>query len=297
MIRKMKRALVVPSAVMIFGALALACGDEKEDPDGMPGGMEGGCEMGKTVQYQSTVVDATTPTTKIAGIKVEVLDDATGQPLNPPVSAMSGADGSITLPVASCVKFGVKAWAKAGSYTDTYSYHITPENSGKPDQLVRMSGEPTASVVPTVAGYTVKADRSAAAGAVYWKLPSDPVYGVVGCAQIETASGDVPDDWDLRFFKDAIPSSLTEWPLVRGTRAEDGRFFMGNIPPGKQTLVAKVNGEEIGRTDLFIFARTEASTMVGGTGANLFLAGIYIDAPAGSTNPTPAGCKEQQLQQ
>jgi hypothetical protein len=289
MMLKMKRALVVPSAMLVFGALALACGED--EPDGNGGGAEGGtCTPGQTVMYKSTVVDATTPTMKLGGVTVEVLDNTTGLPLNPPVTATSGADGSITLPVTSCVDFGVKARASE-THTDTYSYHVTPENSGKPDQLVRMSGTATASLVPTVAVYDVDPAASAAAGAVYWKRPSDALYDVVGCAQIETDTGDVPESWDLRFFAAAIPSSLEEWPLMKGTRKGDGRFFLGNIPAGKHTLIAKVNGNVIGDTEVIVFPRSDASTEVNGVGANLFLAGIYIDAPADATNPTPADCQ------
>ena len=121
----------------------------------------------------------------------------------------------------------------------------------------------------------------------------------MGCAFIKLADGtglkDVPEDWALRYFAGNTPSSVTEWPLEKGTRKGDGRFFVGNATPGTTTFVALVDGKEIGRTEMVIFPRSVASTSVGPEGnktpANLFLAGIYIDAPAGAKNPTPANCQ------
>jgi len=306
MIGKMKRALLVPSAIVIYGALALSwsCGGEDE-PDGEPGtpGMAGGgdagpCEPG-TIMYKAKVVDATTPSTPVPNATVEVLDDETGLPLSPPNTGVSEANGNITLTVDRCKPFAVKARGTA-TYTDTYSYHVRIEASGRDDALFRMGGNTTAVLVPNSAGYPVLPDRSAAAGAVYWKTPAEPLYGVVGCAHIELATGKIPsegaEDWALRYFAENVPSSLAEWPVERGTRKNDGRFFVGNAPPGKHTFVAKVNGTEIGRTDIVIFPRSEASTRVGvppnDAPANLFLAGIYIDAPMGATNPTPADCQQ-----
>jgi hypothetical protein len=288
MIRMMKRA-PVPSLLLIAGALALGCGGDDGGDDS--GGDGGGDEC--PTMWSGKVVDATTPSTAVGGIKVEVIDDVTGLPLSPPVVVTAGADGSVSVPVPAgtgCPKFGIKAHAN-DSYTDTYSYHVRPNSSGQPDALVRMGGNNTSALVPMAAQYDVKDNAAPAAGAVYWKLPNDPVYDVVGCAQIEDMGGDIVAQ-DLRYFKDAIPSSTTDWPLAKGTRKGDGRFFVGNMTPGKHTLVGKVNGTEIGRTDIVIFPRTEAATMVSGHPANLFLAGIYIDAKDGETNPTPADCQK-----
>jgi hypothetical protein len=307
MIRKMKRALVVPSAIVVFGALALACGgDDEGDGGGEAGGTTGGtggtggmggeCTPG-IISYKAKVVDATTPATTIAGVTVEVLDDVTGLPVSPPNTAVSEANGDITLMVDKCKTFAVKARGNA-SYTDTYSYHVRIEASGQPDALFRMGGNATSVAVPGLAMYPVLQNRAPAAGAVYWKTEAEPLYGVVGCAEIKLADGTgtkkIPDDWDLRFFAANVPSSLAEWPLDKGTRVDDGRFFVGNAEPGKHTFVALVNGTEIGRTDIVIFPRSEASTSVGNppAPANLFLAGIYIDAPNGTKNPTPDNCQK-----
>jgi hypothetical protein len=323
MIGKMKRAFLVPSAVVLYGALALSwsCGDEEEPGEGgttggsttggttggtggTTGGTAGGgddagvtCTPG-TLEYKAKVVDATTPMTTITGVTVIVLDDKTGQPLVPEVKGVSGAGGNITLTVDKCKPFGVLAKGNEG-YTDTYSYHVRIDASGQDDALFRMGGNATSVAVPTLAGYPVLQDRAPAAGAVYWKTPSDPLYDVVGCAHIKLADGtglkDIPMDWALRYFAGATPSSLAEWPLEKGTRKGDGRFFVGNATPGTTTFVALVDDKEIGRTEMVIFPRSTGSTSVGTEGAktpaNLFLAGIYIDAPAGAKNPTPANCQ------
>lgn len=302
---KMKRALV-PSAIIVFGALALACGGDGDSGDkpSTPGAMGGGdggmpgapaCETGKTIQYRSTVVDATTISTTLAGIKVEVIDDLTGLAVSPPITAMSANDGKIVLPVPSCVKFGIKAWGGA-AHTDTYSYHVTPENTGKSDQYVRMGGDATGVSVPALANYKPDQSAAAAAGAVYWKTPSDDGYDVVGCVDVEDEGKDIAAQ-DLRYFAESLPSSLEQWPLSKGTRKGDGRFFIGNMtasPTGtKHTLVAKLRGTEIGRADIIAFPRSASSTKLpNGEGANLYLAGIYIDAPAGAKNPTPADCQK-----
>lgn len=313
MIRKMKRAFVVPSAIVVFGALAFACGDEKDDAGGDTGGGNasgtGGGTGGDTggpcsgtINYKAKVVDATTPTTGIAGVTVEVLDDETGQPVSPAITGTSGAGGMIggevTLTVDKCKPFAVKARGNA-DYTDTYSYHVRIDASGKPDALFRMGSNNTSALVPTLAGYPVLQDRAPAAGAVYWKKPSESTYGVVGCAHIKLADGagtkDIPEDWALRYFKETVPSGLEQWKLEWGTRDKDGRFFVGNATPGNHTFVALVDGKEIGRTDMVIFPRSTGSTQVMGMPANLYLAGIYIDATDNSaTNPTPAGCADTQ---
>jgi hypothetical protein len=307
MIREMKRALVVPSAIVIYGALAFAwsCGGDDEEPgeggaqggaSGMQGGMGGAdggmCEPGTTM-FVGKVVDATTPSTPIPNVTVIVLDDETGLPVTPANMETSGSDGKVTLTVDRCKPFAVKA-VGTPSYTDTYSYHVRLEASGRDDALFRMGGNTTSVLVPASAMYPVMQDRAPAAGAVYWKTAAEPLYDVVGCAHISLANGPIPEDWALRYFAQNVPSSLTEWPLEKGTRKTDGRFFVGNATPGKHTFVAKVNGMEIGRTDIVIFPRSEGSTKVPpdtGMPANLFLAGIYIDAPNGATNPTPADCQ------
>jgi hypothetical protein len=315
MIGKMKRAFLVPSAVVLYGALALSwsCGDEEEPGEGgttggsasgTAGGMTGGgddagvsCTPG-TIDYKAKVVDATTPMTTITGVTVVVLDDKTGQPVVPEIKGVSTAGGNITLTVDKCKPFAVLAKGN-DNYTDTYSYHVRIDASGRDDALFRMGGNTTSVAVPALAVYPVLQDRAPAAGAVYWKTPSDPLYDVVGCAHIKLADGsglkDIPMDWALRYFAGNTPSSLAEWPLEKGTRKGDGRFFVGNAETGTQTFVALVDGVEIGRTEMVIFPRSQGSTSVGMEGAktpaNLFLAGIYIDAPAGAKNPTPANCQ------
>jgi hypothetical protein len=311
MIREMKRALVVPSAIVIYGALAFAwsCGGDEEDPDDM-GGTQGGSASGNggnggamggdaaactpgTTMFVAKVVDATTPSTVISGATVIVLDDDTGEPLVPENKGVSGADGKITLTVDKCKPFAVKA-VGTPTHTDTYSYHVRLEASGRDDALFRMGSNTTSVLVPASAMYPVEQGRAPAAGAVYWKTDADLLYDVVGCAHVELSTGAIPADWALRYFAGNVPSSITEWPLEKGTRKTDGRFFVGNATPGKHTFVAKVNGTEIGRTDIVIFPRSQGSTKVPpdtGMPANLFLAGIYIDAPNGAKNPTPADCQ------
>ena len=296
MIGKMKRALLIPSAVVLFGALAFACGDEEDgegDTGGNAGGTTGGGECDPTVlkPYKTKTVDATDTEMSVANVKVEVIDDETGLSLNPPSTFMSNAAGDVTLMVNPCKPFGIKAHAASG-HTDTYSYHARQERSGTAEALVRMGGDNASVLVPMLAIYDVKDDRAPAAGAVYWKTPKMEYYDVVGCAQIEYENGAIPADWELRFFADRLPSSLADWPLEKGTRKGDGRFFVGNAAPGKHTFTAKVNGNVIGTADIVIFPRTTGSTMVSGHPANLFLAGIYIDAPEGATNPTPANCQQ-----
>ena len=296
---KMKRALV-PSAIVVFGALALACGgggdDEKPGTTGTTGGGDAGtpggaCDSTKK-PYVTKTVDATDTAMNLTGVTVEVVDDETGLPVAGS-TAVSGSDSKVTLMVDPCKKFGIKAHGME-THTDTYSYHVKPENSGKPDQLVRMGSNNTSLLVPMAAIYDVKDDKAPGAGAVYWKTPSMEFYDVVGCAHVEELGGGSLEGQDLRYFADRLPSSLTSWPLSKGTRIGDGKFFIGNMTPGKHTIVAKVDGTEIGRTDLMVFPRSQGSTMVGGHPANLFLAGVYIDAEAGAKNPTPANCADTQ---
>lgn len=306
MIGKMKRAFLVPSAIVIYGALALSwsCGGDDEPDEGgtTGGGAQGGAAGGgdggdcdpTPKPYVTKTVDATNTDMIVPNVKVEVVDDETGQPLSPPVTATSNGAGAVTLMVNPCKKFGIKAYAVPGSHTDTYSYHARQEVSGQADALVRMGSENASSLVPISASYPVLDDRAPAAGAVYWRKKGEQYYDVVGCAQIEYEGGEIPTDWELRYFKEALPSSKADWPLMKGTRDRDGRFFVGNAPPGKHTFIAKVGGNKIGEADIMIFPRTTGSTSVAGHPAVLFLAGIYIDAEANETNPTPANCAAMQ---
>lgn len=243
-----------------------------------------------TVDFLAMVVDATNPAQTVPGITVEVLEGDNGLPLRPPVTGVSRTDGRVTLTVDRCRPFAVKARGN-DNYIDTFTSQLQPAASGQPDALIRMASNNWTTVIPAVAQYPVMPDRAPVTGAVYWKTPDMPLYDVVGCAQIETPSGTVPDDWALRYFMAALPSSPSDWPLGRGTRKNDGRFFLGNVTPGIHTLVATVNGEQLGKTDVVVFPRSMGGTRVSGSPELLFLAGIYVDAPAGAVNPTPADCQ------
>jgi hypothetical protein len=238
--------------------------------------------------FTATVVDATDPTIVLAGIKVAVLDDMTGLPSSPAIEGTSGSDGKVTLNIAAGTKFGIKAFGGA-SHTDTYSFHFTHETI---DKLVRMGSEAATTLVPSIAGYTADEERAAVAGAVYWKTPEMPQYGFVGCATIE-GEGVA----DVRYFATSLPSAdappPSGWPVARGANPDNGRFFVGNISPGLRTLTIKLRdaaGTVLGTTSFPVFPRKDSSTKVNGAGANLFLSSLNIDAPSGSTNPTPASC-------
>jgi hypothetical protein len=310
MIGKIKRALVVPSAIAIFGALALACGEQKDDDRDAGGGTMGGGTMGGgtigggTCTWSASVVDATQVTMLVgAGIEVTVLEDDTGRPMARAeglvLSSISDSSSkvSFTVPCAEddSVRFAVKA--KGGNaHSDTYTYHLKPHEQNASLRLIRMSSETAAVAVPGLASYTTNEAAAPAAGAVYWKTPSMAEYEIVGCAHITDDNGDI-EAQDLRYFRDALPSNTTAEsgrPLSKGTnpQAGNGKFFIGNMTPGMHTLRAKLgDGTLLGDPlRIIVFPRSEASSKVNGVGANLFLAGIYIDAPAGATNPTPAGC-------
>jgi hypothetical protein len=238
--------------------------------------------------FTGTVVDATDPLIVLAGIKVVVLDDATGLPLSPAIEGTSASDGKVTLDIPAGTTFGIKAFGGAG-HTDTYSFHFTHETI---DKLIRMGSEAATSLVPAIAGYTADEERSAVAGAVYWKTPEMAQYGFIGCATIE-GEGVA----DVRYFAASLPSANSPppdgWPVARGTNPDNGRFFVGNMTPGMRTLTIKLRdaaGTVLGTTSLPVFPRKDSSTKVNGAGANLFLASLNIDAPSGSTNPTPASC-------
>jgi hypothetical protein len=215
------------------------------------------------------------------------------------LSSISDSSSRVTFTVPCAeddsVRFAVKA--KGGNtHTDTYTYHLKPHEQNASLRLIRMGSETAAIVVPGLAAYTTNEAAAPAAGAVYWKTPSMAEYEIVGCAHITDDNGDI-EAQDLRYFRDALPSNTTEEsgrPLLKGTnpQAGNGKFFIGNMTPGTHTLRAKLaDGTMLGDPlKIIVFPRSEASSKVNGLGANLFLAGIYIDAPAGATNPTPAGC-------
>lgn len=299
LLRKTWRASLTSSAIAIFGAFCPACGDEKGQDE------DGGAATGTgTCTWTGTVVDATQVTMSVgAGIEVTVLDNDTGAPMAAAaglvLSSVSDGNSRVTFTVPCAeddsVRFAVKA--KAGNaHTDTYTYYLKPREQNPSLRLVRMGSETAAFSVPGLAGYTANEAAAPAAGSVYWKTPSMAEYDIVGCAHISDDTADVQAQ-DLRYFRDALPSNTTEEsgrPLAKGTnpQAGNGKFFIGNMSPGAHTLRAKLaDGTMLGEPlKIVVFPRAEASSKVNGMGANLFLAGIYIDAPEGATNPTPAGC-------
>lgn len=288
------------SAILVLGAFAYGCGDDDDDDtnggnmdagvllDGMAPTGDGAQQMGGG-PYTGRVVVSTNTNETVPNLKVRLFDVKTGA-LIPGAETTSAGNGTVMFPTrpanAGLLVVG------GGAYQDTYGF--PPSRKGE-EMLVRVGSTQSATLVPTIASYTAKPDYSALAGSVFWHNPMTDVDEFVGCAQVEG-----PGVEDVRYFEMGLPTGLANRPAAKGTKppvgdprtpsneAEAGKYFAGNIKPGLQTVIVKINGAEVGRGEFFIIERSKG-TPIGpmNTGSTLHLASIWVNTP---TNPTPAGC-------
>lgn len=293
----------ITSAVLLFGALAIGCGDDDKD-DPKPGNLDGGVLLDGTVPtgdgsttpaagpYTGKVVLSTDISMALGGKKVWLFNSDTAMKTGNALT--SGADGKVTFPTrASNAGTFVEG---GGEFQDTWNY--PPAKVGE-EELVRLGSRQAAFAVPALTMYTTDQEASPVAGSVLWKNPATGKDEFVGCATLEENAGVK----DVRYFKDALPTTLAMRSAAQGTQpprggtkdlpqneVEAGKFFAGNVAKGSQTLVIKVNGAEVGRRTMQINPRSGGTAIMSAAGpvpSNLTLGSIWV---TGATNPTPANC-------
>jgi hypothetical protein len=293
------------SAILIFGAVAIGCGDDDDDTD-TPGNMDGSVLLDGTVPtsdgsvpvpsgpYTGKVVVSTDINMTVAGKKVWLFNSENATKIGDPQT--SASDGKVTFAsragtVGTFVEGG-------GDYQDTWNY--PPARKGEED-LIRLGTKGAAFAVPGLTGYVTNQEASPVAGSVLWHNPTTGKDEFVGCATLEENAGVK----DVRYFKDNLPTTLATRSAAQGTvppkggtrdtpqnDVEAGKFFAGNVSAGLQTLVIKIAGVEVGRRTMFIIPRSAGTEIFPSAGAagvksNLSLGSVYVN---GTSNPTPATC-------
>lgn len=298
MVLKMIKGGAVVSAFVALSSFAMGasgCGEEdKTDDKADPGGDADGGGASGTYDASFTLIsvaDSDDSNPIVAPHKVVVLDAATGKPLDPPIETTTKA-GKFTLkgiPKDTTVSIYVQGVGPAGDDApgSTYDTILLNFNPKAGDPLFRISTAGLLALAPGSADYEVKADRAAAAGAIYWApSPAGTRKGSVGCAKICIDGKTPAEDLDVRYI---APNSTLPTTIDRQSEtSRSGRFYVGNLTEGKHTLAASLDnckttlGDE---TEFFVpFSRGEAKSEV-----KAVLLQLFIDLDVAS-NPTPKSC-------
>lgn len=266
------------SAALLVGA----CGG------GGGSGSDGGTE--NLLQYTLVGVLAVDDSNPIAKPhEIEVLDSATGEPLDPPLILMSEpSTGKVHIDLPEGI---IPSYHVVGSGTadeDSYDQILLNTSPDNGDTLFRVSTNGASMLANQTGVFENKDDHAPLAGAVFHTVDGVRV-GSVGCAKVylddDTTGAD--ESIDQRYSgSNSLPVTLDE--LDRTLRV-GSRFYLANVPPGKHRLRASVDDGEtfLGETEVVITrARQDAA---GPSKLILYQVGIDIES---ENNPTPANCPE-----
>ena len=107
------------------------------------------------------------------------------------------------------------------------------------------------------------------AGGLYF-VEADDTENHIGCATVKAN----PEDGEVRYFgSNGNPTTLTNRSTTNPLVAY---FIIANMEPGKKVVEAYIDTENIGQTDLFVFADA------------ISISNIYTDK---ATDPEPPNCE------
>lgn len=275
---------VLTSAVLLASALAISCGDEKED---VISTMTGDTRDVALTLVLITAVDDSAPIADPH--RVEVLDSETGLPLDPPIETTSAAvTGKVQLndvPATKLVNIYVHGVARDPVTTSTYDNVVlnVPPDTG--ETLLRVSTQGLAGIAGTVAGFTAAEDAAVVTGTVYWS-PGGVRTGAVGCAKLYIdGKTENADDYAQRYISTSrLPTTIDK--LDRTLRA--GSFYFGNVPKGQHKIkISLDDGQSFIGEDVDINVSIVRSEATSPFKSILYQLGIDIDTPE---NPTLESC-------
>jgi hypothetical protein len=284
---------VLAAAVFLFLALAAACStgsengsnsrgsvdddtvdddvspsDDDDDDDNDSVDDDDADDDTTGTQTYSGVVVSAGDGLPLGGAVVTLLDDATGQPLDPPAAATADENGAFSIEVSlSITVVGVKA--EQPSFYDTYSYHDSVSDLGD-QREIRVYPVALVEAFAAAAGVTVNDDKGQIVGIVLWANPAGP-REAVGCAEVslQPASGHV-----FYFDNTGLPS-----PGRDSTDPASGSFAGFNVNLNSLTVESDADGETVSYAVPALFADSVTAVV---------LLYPYPDYPA---NPTPGGCQ------
>jgi hypothetical protein len=302
---KSKYALI-PSALLVLGALAVGCGDDDSEDKtgdnnvdggkpsidgstpstGDSGGGGGGAAPGPLTDFSGTLVSilAVDTSAPIPTPHVVELLNPEGKPYTPTISGMTAATtGTITL---KGPPDPMMFWIK-GAGTETYDTVILGVRRNSGDKLLRISSAGTLSLANSSGGFQNKPDRAALTGTVYW-TKGGVRMGTIGCVKY-FVDGKTTNDTD----QDQLYNAASGLPTTIDKQSQTltgGRWYLANATVGTHKLKFSLDngatflGNPSEYTLLVPFPRSAASSA---TKAVLVQTGIDVEA---DKNPTPAGC-------
>jgi len=301
---------LIPSALMVLGALAVGCGDDDDDKgtatpdagsvldaslgDGGGGGTDagggGGTSPGALTPFSGTLVSilAVDTSAPIATPHVvEILNAATGKSYVPAITGMTTAvTGAFTI---NAPADPVMIWIKGTGTDATATYDTVIANGTRlsGDKLLRISNAGTAMSANGTGGFVSNPDRAALTGSIYWSQ-GGARKGTIGCAKVYL-DGKTSNDTDQDQLYNAASGLPTTYAMQQQT-LKSGRFYVANATVGTHKLKVSLDdgktfiGNEV--TVNVPFARKDASSA---TKALLVQVGIDIE---GAANPTLASCAQ-----
>jgi hypothetical protein len=218
----------------------------------------------------------------VAAVEIRALDNQTGADLG--ISATTDATGWVTfdqeLPADANGEVGfrsVGALVGAATYIDTYQFNIQADAL---DERLWVVDQPTYQGAPLMAGVTkqdgtpgLDPGTAVIAGGIYWVDANDPdeVENHIGCATAKTD----PESGQVRYFGDnGLPTTIASRP---DTNPLVAYYLVANATPGKVTVRAYMDQDEIGSTSLHTYADAVS------------ISNIYADGT--QPDPEPADCQ------
>ncbi|MBL6975851.1 MAG: hypothetical protein ISR64_08985 [Deltaproteobacteria bacterium] len=283
----MKSCKLIPGLVAMTAVFALACGSDSNgggtdvvaDP-GKPNDPGPTIDQGKTdtpmqmVTFKAVVKDNLTKAV-IEGAEVTAIDNDTGDMLT--YQTLSDGQGNIAMEVpADHELLGFRVTADL--FKDTYQFNIDSDAQDEEIWAVSVNGFEMAA---GLAGFVPDKTKSVVAGAIYWvNEAGEEEYVSCGHVVADPAG-------EYRYFDEftGLPAPLADVPHTMAGKGE-GRFVVGNVPPGLVTLTTYF-GDDPASTDDFIgtakfFAYPDS----------IAITNVYADKdkyPA--ENPSPATCE------
>lgn len=160
-------------------ALGIGCGDDDDDNNDNSGGGDDDDDTGGGTGTIDGYVRNFQDKVEVQGAVVELVDNATGNPLGDAFKKTSPSDGHVSFTgIPAGVEYvGVKV-SKDGSH-DTYQYDFVV---GATDEEFLLVSRVTSGLVALTLGITLDTTKGFAAGGIYWGDPTNE--NPVGCAVV-----------------------------------------------------------------------------------------------------------------
>jgi hypothetical protein len=271
----------------------VSCGGGDDDDDSTSSD-DDDVQQGEEGKLQAYVHDFQTKQ-PVQGALVQALNDETGEPLDPAVTATSPEDGGVTLTIPEGVEKVVVRVTKSNC-TDTVQFHFDVGVTGEEFLLVSNA---TKDLVAATLGVTIDLTKAMSAGGVYWGDPASE--SSIGCSVV---SFDPDDGSHMYYFgPDALPASARD---VTGDTPINGQGTNPAYDSKGHAISYFLAINKDVASDLSLLSTIYADQGGDGTGSSvqssdtvprLFentvtIANVYFDKTTYAENPTPSWCTQ-----